>query len=103
MPTLIHSEHRDNINPIRPGEVQAWEEFKGPASSQDAWVVSAFPQMIYGEVHVGQALTVEEVAVVTDLDEYEDPQCTYILRFNVRNVGIGTIERYSVNVWFLAP
>jgi hypothetical protein len=101
MPTLIHSEHRDNINPIRPGEVQEWENFKGPATNQEAWVVSAFPEMIFGEVHVGESLTVEEVVIVAGLDEYEDPQ--YKLHFKVRNVGLSTIERYSVNVWFLAP
>jgi hypothetical protein len=76
VPTLILGEHRDNIEPIRPGEVQE------------------------GQVHVGQELTVEEVRVATHLDENEDPE--YILNVKVRNVGLGTIERYSVNVWLIA-
>jgi hypothetical protein len=101
MPTLFLGEHRDNIDPIRAGEIQEWEGFKGPATDEGAWVVSAFPQMIYGEVHVGQELTVEEVRVATHLDENEDPE--YLLNVKVRNVGLGTIDRYSVNVWIIAP
>src|SRR5512133_3317554 len=63
-----------------------WEGFKGPATNQGAWVVSAFPQMLFGEVRVGQELTVEEVRVATHLDENEDPE--YLLNVKVRNVGL---------------
>ena len=57
--------------------------------------------MTYPHAHVGQALTVEDVVILTGRDEYEDP--AYKLEFKVRNVGMSTIQRYSVNVWFLVP
>lgn len=101
MPSLIHSEHRGNISPIRGGEVQEWEKFKAPATTDGAWAISAFPEMIYGHVIQHQALTIEDVVIYTALDEYEDPE--YRLRFKVKNVGTSTIERYSVNVWHLVP
>jgi hypothetical protein len=64
-------------------------------------VVSAFPEL-FSEHPVGhQALTIENVEIYTGRDEYEDPE--YQLRFKVRNVGVSTIERYSVNVWHIVP
>ena len=101
MPSLIHHEHRDNISPIHRDEVQKWEQFKAPASSDGAWAISAFPELILGHAFDPQALTIEDVVIYTARNEYEDPE--YRLRFNVRNVGISTIERYSVNVWHLLP